>query len=330
MNIRWSNILPGACAVAQDQFGTRPVRIAFAANIGIFGVKAVSAYVTGSAALFSETLHSLADSMNSIFLIVGLQLALRPPDRKHPFGYGKETYFWSFVAAMFMLGVISVSSMYRGYDQVVHSRQIENIDVAVLALAVSICLEAIAVTYAIQGLTRCANQTAGVCTRNPFKAFFNVHDPTLKLIFVEDFTALVGVLIALGAIGVVHQTGAHEYDGYASIVIGVVLGVLAVFLARENREKLIGQAADEGTERNISHIAMAQPGIKDVLSVRTMFMGTNKMIVHLVVEFEPDIRLEKLDDLMQNVERRIKENIPGVLDCFIEPVPDLDRIHDEY
>jgi cation diffusion facilitator family transporter len=316
--------------VAIEQFGTRPVRIAFAANVSILVVKAVSAYETGSAAMFSETLHSLADSVNSIFLIVGLQLALRPPDRKHPFGYGKETYFWSFVAAVFMLGVISVSSIYRGYDQVVHPHPIENIDVALAALVISIGLEAVAVSFAVQGLTRCANQTAGVCTQNPFKAFFSVHDPTLKLIFVEDFTALVGVLIALAAIGAVHQTGALVFDGYASIIIGIVLGVLAVFLARENREKLIGAAADEGTERKISHIAMSQPGIKDVLSVRTMFMGTNKIFVYLVVEFEPDIRLEKLDDLMQNVEKRIKEQVPGVLECFIEPVPDLDVIHDEY
>ena len=316
--------------MADVQFGTRPVRIAFAANVSIFAVKAVSAYITGSAALFSETLHSLADSMNSIFLIVGIQLAMRPPDRKHPFGYGKETYFWSFVAAMFMLGVISVSSMYRGYDQVIHSKQIENIDVALGALVISLCLEAVAVTFAVQGLTRCANQTVGVCTQNPFKAFFKVHDPALKLIFVEDFTALVGVLIALAAIGALNVTGIHELDGYASIIIGLVLGILAVFLARENREKLLGVAADERTERKIMHLALSQPGIKDVLSVRTMYMGTNKMIVHLVVEFEPDIRLEKLDDLMQNVEKSIKKEIPGVLDCFIEPVPDLDQIHDEY
>jgi cation diffusion facilitator family transporter len=322
--------LPGARSVAQEQFGTRAVRIAFAANLTILAVKAVSAYITGSAALFSETLHSLADSMNSVFLIVGLQLAMRPPDRKHPFGYGKETYFWSFMAAMFMLGVISVSSIYRGYEQVAHSKAIENIDVAIAGLVISVCLESVAVYFAVQGLTRCANQTAGVCTKNPFKAFFSVHDPTLKLIFVEDFTALVGVLIALVAIGMLNLTGIHELDGYASITIGIVLGILAVFLARENREKLLGLAADEGTERRISHIAMSQPGIKDVLSVRTMFMGTNKMIVHLVVEFEPDIRLEKLDDLMQNVEKRIKEHVPSVLECFIEPVPDLDAIHDEY
>jgi len=316
--------------VAIEQFGTRPVRIAFAANLSILAVKAASAYVTGSAALFSETLHSLADSMNSILLIIGLQLATRPPDRRHPFGYGKETYFWSFVAAVFMLGVISVSSIFRGYEQVVHSRAIENIDVAIFSLVICIALEAIAVSFAVQGLTRCANQVAGVCTRNPFKAFFNVHDPTLKLIFVEDFTALVGVLIALGAIGAVHQTGNQVIDGYASMTIGLVLGVLAVFLARENREKLIGLAADEGTERKISNIAMSHPGIKDVLSVKTMFMGTNKIIVHLVVEFEPDIRLDKLDDLMQGVEKRIKEQVPGVLDCFIEPIADMDEIHDEY
>lgn len=316
--------------MANQQFGSRPVRIALAANLGILAVKGVSAYLTGSAALFSETLHSLADSTNSIFLIVGLQLALRPPDRRHPFGYGKETYFWSFVAAMFMLGVISTSSMFRGYEQVAHSHAIENIDVAFYGLAICIGLEAVAVSFAAQALTRCANETAGVCTRNPFKAFFRVNDPTLKLIFVEDFTALVGVLIALGAIGVVHQTGIQVVDGYASIGIGIVLGVLAVFLATENREKLIGAAADEVTERKISGIAMGMPGIKDVLSVKTMFMGSNKIIVHLLVEFEPDIKLEKLDDLMHDVEHRIKQQVPSVLDCFIEPVADMDLIHDEY
>ena len=312
------------------EFGTRPVRIALAANLGIFMVKAVSAYMTGSAALFAETLHSLADSVNSIFLIIGIQRAARPADRKHPFGYGKETFFWSFVAAVFMLGVISVSSVLRGMQQVLSNEPVVNIHIGMWGLGASVMLESVAVYFAVNALTKCANQTTGVCTKNPFKAFFNVHDPALKLVFVEDFTALVGVLIALGAITLVDQAGIHAADGYASIVIGLTLGVLAILLARENREKLIGVATDEGTEKLIASIAKAQPGIKDVLSVKTMFMGSNKIIVHLVVEYEADTRLEKLDDLMQMVEKKIKEKVPGVLDCFIEPVADMDEIHDEY
>jgi divalent metal cation (Fe/Co/Zn/Cd) transporter len=98
----------------------------------------------------------------------------------------------------------------------------------------------------------------------------------------------------------------------------------------ENRDKLIGAAVDESTERKIHALARMEPGIKAVLSVKTMFMGSNRIIVHLMVELDPDIRLEKLDDLMANVERRIKREIPGVLDCFIEPVADMDEIHDEY
>jgi len=314
----------------RPQFGSRPVRIAFAANIGIFIVKAASAYMTGSAALFSETLHSLADSMNSVFLILGIYLASRPADREHPFGYGKEVYFWSFVAAMFMLGIISTSSVYRGYDQITHDQAVININIALIALAISMALEAVAVSFAVQGLTRCANQMGGVCTKNPFKAFKAVNDPTLKLIFVEDTVALFGVSIAFVFLFVVGQTNLHFLDGYASMIIGVVLGVLAIFLAMENREKLIGAAADEVTEQRIADLARMEPGIRAVLSVKTMFMGSNRMIVHLLVELDPQIRLEKLDDLMQNVEKRIKREIPTVLDCFIEPVADMDEIHDEY
>jgi len=314
----------------RTHFGSRPVRIAFAANIGIFIVKAASAWMTGSAALFSETLHSLADSMNSVFLILGIYLASRPADRMHPFGYGKEVYFWSFVAAMFMLGIISTSSVYRGYDQITHDQAVVNINIALIALAVSMALESVAVSFAVQGLTRCANQMGGVCTKNPFKAFKAVNDPTLKLIFVEDTVALFGVSIAFVFLFVVGQTNLHVLDGYASIIIGVVLGVLAIFLATENREKLIGAAADEVTEKRIADLARTEPGIKAVLSVKTMFMGSNRMIVHLMVELDPQIRLEKLDDLMQNVEKRIKREVPTVLDCFIEPVADMDEIHDEY
>lgn len=312
------------------QFGTTPVKIAFAANIGIFLVKAVSAYITGSAALFSETLHSLADSMNSVFLILGIFLASRPADRTHPFGYGKEVYFWSFVAAVFMLGVVSFSSIYRGYDQIIHEQTVENINVALAALAISIALEAVAVSFAVRGLTRCANQFGGVCTKNPFKAFRAVNDPSLKLIFVEDTVAMFGVSIALVFLFIVGQTDLHVLDGYASIIIGIVLGVLAVFLAMENRQKLIGAAADEVTEKRIADLARIEPGIKDVLSVKTMFMGSNRMIVHLLVEFDSQIRLDMLDDLMQDVEERIKREFPSVLDCFIEPVADMDAIHDEY
>jgi cation diffusion facilitator family transporter len=315
---------------AQTQFGTRPVRIAFAANVGIFLVKAVSAYITGSAAMFSETLHSLADSMNSVFLILGIYLASRPADRTHPFGYGKEVYFWSFVAAMFMLGVVSVSSVYRGFDQITHERTVENINVAIAALAISIALEAVAVSFAVQGLTRCSNQLGGACTKNPLRAFGRVNDPTLKLIFVEDTVALFGVSIALVFLIVVRQTNINVLDGYASMIIGLVLGVLAIFLAMENREKLIGAAADEVTEKRIADLARMEPGIKGVLSVKTMFMGSNRMIVHLLVELGPAIRLDRLDDLMQNVEKRIKSEFPTVIDCFIEPVADMDEIHDEY
>jgi cation diffusion facilitator family transporter len=315
---------------SQTQFGSTPVKIAFAANIGIFLVKAVSAYITGSAALFSETLHSLADSMNSIFLIVGIYLASRPADRTHPFGYGKEVYFWSFVAAVFMLGVVSVSSVWRGVDQILHEQTVENINVALWALTISIALEAVAVSFAVRGLTKCANQMNRVCTRNPFKAFRAVNDPTLKLIFVEDTVALFGVSIALVFLFIVGQTNIHVLDGYASIIIGLVLGVLAIFLAMENRQKLIGAAADETTERRIAEIALQEPGIKAVRSVKTMFMGSNRMMVHLLVESAREIKLEKLDDLMENVERRIKEDFPMVADCFIEPVATMDEIHDEH
>jgi len=316
--------------VDRPQFGSRPVRIAFAANIGIFIVKAASAWMTGSAALFSETLHSLADSLNSVFLILGIYLASRPADRTHPFGYGREVYFWSFVAAVFMLGIVSVGSISRGYDQITHEQEVVNLNIALAALAISLVMEATAVSFAVQGLTRCANQMGGVCTRNPFKAFRAVNDPTLKLIFVEDTVAMFGVGIALVFLFVAGQTNLHVLDGYASIIIGVVLGVLAIFLAKENREKLIGAAADEVTEQRIADLARTEPGIKAVLSVKTMFMGSNRMIVHLMVELDPQIRLEKLDDLMQNVEKRIKREVPTVLDCFIEPVADMDEIHDEY
>ncbi len=312
-----------------SRFGTRPVRIALAANLGIFAVKGASAYLTGSAVLFSEALHSLADTTNSVFLIIGLQLALRPPDRRHPFGYGKEVFFWSFMAAMFMFGVISVSSIYRGYEQVVATRDLEYIELAFASLIVAAVLEVIAVSFAVQGLTRCAKQIAGIRTRNPFKAFFRVNDPTLKLIFVEDFIGLVSVLIALSAISIVSFSGAHTIDGYGAVIIGLVLGVLAIFLARENRDKLIGAAADEGTERRIAAMAKMEPGIKDVLSIKTMFMGANNIIVHLWVELDPDIKLERLDDLIMNVENRIKKNVPSVVDCFIEPVADMDELIEE-
>jgi len=311
-------------------FGRTPVLIALAANLGIFGVKLVSAIWTGSAVLFSETLHSLADSTNSVFLLVGLRLALKPPDRKHPFGYGKETFFWSFVAAMFMLGVISVSSIWRGERQIMENAPVANIDIALTGLGISVILEAIAVSFAMRGLTRCAESQLHVCTNNPFKAFTRIQDPTLKLIFVEDFTALFGAIIALGAIFIVHETGTHAIDGYASILIGVILGVLAIYLAKQNREKLIGAAADEGTEELIVGTARSLQGIKDVLSVKTMFMGSNRIIVHIMVELDPDIRLEKLDDIMHTIEQAVKMRVPAVQECFIEPVADMDASWDEY
>lgn len=302
------------------------VGIALALNLIMLATKGLIAWLSGSSAMFSEALHSLADSTNSVLLLVGLKTALKPPDRKHPFGHGKSVYFWSLIAAIFMFGGTSVSSMVRGYIQLHNPTHITYIDFAIIILVFSLLMELLAVMLAVRAIYLSTDAPINCKSklRTFVYAFKHSEKPTVKVVFVEELAAFCGVLIALIAIVIVNLTGFLLLDAYAAVAIGMILSILALYLANENRSKLLMEAASPRIERAIRTHTLASAHVRDIVSLKTMRVGTDKVLVSLVVELDPEMHVESMDDVVANVEKKIISEIPEVIDCFIEVIADTD------
>jgi cation diffusion facilitator family transporter len=297
----------------------RVILIALTCNVVIFGVKALSAWLSGSSAIFSETLHSLADSMNSIVLVIGIKRALLPPNKQHPFGYTRAIYFWSFVGAVIMFMVIATGSIYRGYQQVLDPSEIKFQTISFVTLLISMAFEGVAVIFAVKGLL---NSTNSLKNRDMglIRRFIECKDPAIKQIFVEDFLSLSGVVLAFVGLVLVDIFGIIALDGYTGIAIGVIIGLLAIYLMNENRKKLLGESASPEMETMIREQAMADSRVKNVLSLKTLQIGTNKIWAYMVVELDPHMPVEYVDDITYKLEKRIISKTPDVVDCFIEVI----------
>jgi len=306
--------------IESEKIAEKAVWIALSANLTIMAVKGISGYMSGSTALISETLHSLADSLNSAFLLFGMWSAKKPPDMEHPYGYGKDAYFWSLIAAIFMIGVISTGSIFLGYHKVTSSEEMEDINIAIYGLIISLVLEGVALYYAVRGLRGAHRKNGGIVS-----AFREADAPLTKLVFIEDSLAFTGVLIALVSVGAVYITGIHAIDGVAAIIIGFVLAALAIMLAKENREKLIGASGGAELEKEIYKSAMNFPPVRDVADLTTMLVGPNKLIAHMTIELDPGTSVEKVDDITRDLERKIIKDVPEVANCYIEVIADEDR-----
>jgi len=307
-----------------DSTDSKAIWTALFANFGIFLVKMIASWWGNSAAMFSEALHSLADLVNSIFLLLGIKLASRPADIEHPFGYGKEVYFWSFIASVFMLGVTSMGSLTRGFHQITEPHAIQGLGLIVSCLLVAFIFEIYAVSVATKAvLAELAKPIKGLrAIRVSLKNINRITNPAVKFVFFEDLAALVGVIIALLAVLISYATGNPIYDGLASIIIGLILGLLALILAYENRDMIVGRAAHPRIVEKIGDIAIGVEGVTDVKEVKTMYIGSNSLLVNMTIETKPRLDVEVADDVVAEVEKQIVTKLDMVKEINIEVIAD--------
>jgi cation diffusion facilitator family transporter len=248
---------------------------------------------------------------------------------EHPFGFGKEVYFWSFIASVFMFGVTSMGSLTRGYHQVVDPHPIEAVELLAIALSLAVLFE----TFAVKAAMRAVLNDVGVQARGlkvittSFKNINNVANPAVKFVFFEDSAALVGVIVALIAVAISHITNNIIFDGIASIIIGIILGVMAIMLAYENRDMIVGRAAQPNIIKRIGDIAMKVPGVTDVKEIKTMYIGANSLLVNMTIETKPRLNIEYADDVVAEVEKRIVKRLNIVKEINIEVIAD-DKVSD--
>jgi cation diffusion facilitator family transporter len=288
------------------------------ANGVITVLKFIAAVITGSSGMMAEALHSLADTTNQIFLLLGLRFYNRPPSRKHPFGYGKERFFWSFIAAIFIFGVGATFAIYEGFQKLTHPHAPEHIGWAYVVLAISFVLESGSIALALYQETKEAHHE-GLTFMQYLR---ESKDPTAKTVIFEDSAALLGIVIAAAGLYLTdHQVepghGAY-WDGVASMAIGGVLAVVAFVLARASRGLLLGESATPKSVYAIRKALKSHPNVNEVIELLTMHLAPKQILVNTHVNLKSGLTNEEIIETIAEIEEKIKEAEPKVDMIFLE------------
>ena len=288
------------------------------ANGVIAVLKFVGAVITGSSGMMAEALHSVADTTNQIFLLLGLRFYKRPASSKHPFGYGKERFFWSFIAAIFIFGVGATYAIYEGIEKLRHPHPPTNLGWAYLILALSFALESCSIGLALYQEVKEAHHEG-----MSFGEYLRESkDPTAKTVIFEDSAALIGIVIAAtGLLLTEHQVGGAAgayWDGVASIAIGLVLAVVAFVLARSARGLLLGEAASNKVVEAIKRAIESHPNVERVVELLTMHLAPKQILINAHVQMRPDLLTGDIEKSINEIEERIKSAEPKVEMIFLE------------
>jgi cation diffusion facilitator family transporter len=288
------------------------------ANGLIAVLKFMAAFVTGSSGMMAEALHSVADTTNQVFLLLGLRFYKRPASAKHPFGYGKERFFWSFIAAIFIFGVGATYAIYEGIEKLRHPHPPTNLSWAYWVLAISFVLEAGSIGLALyQEINEARHE--GLSFREYLR---ESKDPTAKTVLFEDSAALIGIIIAAtGLVLTEYQVGGAAgayWDGMASILIGLVLAIVAFVLARSSRGLLLGEAATSNDVAKIKQAIESHPNVERVVELLTMHLAPKQILINAGLQLRPDLRTGDIEKSMREIEDRIKSAEPKVEMIFLE------------
>ncbi len=295
------------------------------ANALITVLKFVAAVITGSSGMMAEALHSVADTTNQIFLLLGLRFYRRPASSKHPFGYGKERFFWSFIAAIFIFGVGATYAIYEGIEKLRHPHPPTNLKWAYWVLSLSFVLEGCSIALAIYQEVKEAHHeemSFGEYLRDS-------KDPTAKTVLFEDSAALIGIVVAAtGLVLTEYQVGGAVgayWDGMASIIIGMVLAVVAFVLARSSRGLLLGEAANPKVLQAIKKAIEGHPNVERVVELLTMHLAPKQILINAHVKLRPNLVTNDVVTSIEEVEERIRQAEPKVEMIFLEVARDDHR-----
>jgi cation diffusion facilitator family transporter len=290
------------------------------ANLGIAIAKFIAAGISGSSSMLSEGVHSLVDSGNQVLLLYGQARAQRPPDNRHPFGYGRELYFWAFVVAILIFAVGAGISIYEGWRHIADPEPLRDPTINYIILAIAFLLEGASWTIAMREFdARRGGQSW-------WKAVRRSKDPAGFIVLFEDSAALAGLLIAAFGIWLSHRTGDARIDGGASIAIGLILATVAILLAREAKELLIGEAADPALIATIWRIVERHPEISTVNHVRTIHTAPDSVFVAVSADFEDELKMGDAETLIETIEDELKTASPMISSIYIRPEKHEDAV----
>lgn len=288
---------------------------AFIGNMLIAVTKFGAAVFTGSSAMLSEGIHSLVDTGNQLLLLYGLRQSKKPPSEAYPFGHGKEIYFWAFAVAILVFAVGAGVSVYEGIHHMLKPRPMENVQVNYIVLGISMLFEGGAWYFAFKEFGKAKGK------RGYVEAVQRGKDPSLFVVLFEDSAAILGLLVALLGVALSQWTGHPVFDGIASVIIGLVLGGTAAWLAYETKSLLIGESANREVVAGIRRIVSMEEVVEHVNEVLTMHMGPEFILVNISVDFRDDIQTGAIEQAIAATDKRIKAQYPEVRRIFVEAEP---------
>jgi cation diffusion facilitator family transporter len=265
------------------------VYAALLGNLAIALVKFIAAYITNSSAMLSEAVHSVVDTLNEILLLYGLKKSQQPANYQHPFGYGRELYFWAFIVALLVFALGAMVSIYQGIQHIRHPEVIESPLVNYVVLGFAMLCEGTSWFIALKSFKKMKGKMGY------FESFRRSKDPTTFTVLFEDSAALIGLIIAFVGIFCAQQFNLPILDGVASILIGIVLAISALLLARETKGLLMGETADPKLRHNVLQVAQEDPAVYSANGVLTEQMGAHQVIASLSLEFNDGLTSDEIE-----------------------------------
>jgi cation diffusion facilitator family transporter len=291
---------------------TKVVYVAMAANLGIAATKFTAAAVTGSSAMLSEAIHSVVDTGNQLLLLLGLHRSRQPPDDMHPFGHGKELYFWGLMVAILLFGAGGGMALFEGISHLIQPQQLVDPFWAYLVLGIAAVFELTSFVTATRELLR---------RRGPSEFWRRVHlskDPSVFTTFFEDLAALLGLITAFLGVYLGHKLNNPYFDGAASVIIGLILAAVALTLVYETRGLLIGEATAPEIVADIRRIAAADPCVSAARTPLTMHLSPFEILLNLEVIYKPNTPAEEQVAAVERIEKAIRDKYPAISRIFIE------------
>lgn len=292
---------------------TKAIAAAFLANLGIAIAKFVGFLVTGASSMLAESIHSLADTGNQGLLVVGGRAAARPATPEHPFGHGRDRYFWAFVVALVLFTLGGLFAVYEGVEKLRHPHEIDSPLVALGILGVAVVLESFSLRTAVR-------------ESRPFKGRLSwpayvrrSKSPELPVVLLEDLGALIGLAFAIGGVGLAALLDQPRIDGAATLAIGVLLVTIAIVLVIEMKSLLIGEAASPDQQRAIRDGIEGAPDVRRLIHMRTLHLGPDELLVAAKIELDPSLSSAGIAAAINGAEARVREAVPIARVIYLEP-----------
>jgi cation diffusion facilitator family transporter len=291
----------------------RTLLIAFGANLGIAAAKFVAAAITGSSAMLTEGVHSVVDSTNQLLLIWGRRQARKPADELHPFGYGREIYFWSFVVAVLVFALGAGVSVYEGIIHIAHPEKAVSPLIAYGVLLIAFLLEGGSTIAAFRDFKEAKGELGW------WEAVRRSKDPPAFIVLLENGAAMAGLVVAAIGLAISQWTGDPFFDGAASVVIGIILGLTALLLAVESKGLLIGEAADPALVEGLRALTLTHPEVTGVGEVLTVHSAPDQITAMMSVDFDDRISAGRVEAIVDRIECEAAERWPAVRRLYIRP-----------